>query len=125
VDRIYGSQPALDLRSWPKLDSVVDPGNATEEFGFGKITLEELEKMLPEINPIDNLAPLAKAGVKILHIHGEIDPTVPYVPNSVVAMQKYHALGGQMEVIGLPGVAHGPGPKFYNSEKALEFLRGD
>jgi pimeloyl-ACP methyl ester carboxylesterase len=126
VDRIYGSQPSLDLRAWPGLDLVVGPKSIGDpEYGFGDITREQLEQMLPEVNPIDNLKPLADAGVKILHVHGEIDGTVPCEPNTVEAQKRYRSLGGEMEIVILPGIGHGPGTGFYNSEKVLEFLRDD
>ena len=47
-----------------------------------------------EFNPIDNLAPLAKAGVRIFHIHGDKDELVPMPANTTVLVEKYQALGG-------------------------------
>ena len=123
VDRILGIYPALDLRSWPTLEKVVGPksvGNPV--FGFQAMSLDELKKRLPEFNPIDNLKPLADAKVKIFHIHGDSDHTVPFEPNSGEALRRYRALGGDMEVLSLPGKGHDPGPGFYGSQKAVDFL---
>lgn len=123
VDRILGIYPALDLRSWPKLERVVGPksvGNPV--FGFQSMSMDELKKRLPELNPIDNLKPLADTKVKIFHIHGDSDHTVPFEPNSGEALRRYRALGGDIEVLRIPGVGHQPGPGFYDSQKGLDFL---
>ena len=53
---------------------------------------------LKDVNPIDNLAPLAKAGVKIYHIHGTNDDTVPMNSNSTEFAMRYKALGGEIQV---------------------------
>ena len=45
----------------------------TELLESGRLTLDELTKRSAEFNPIDNLAPLAKSGVKVFHIHGDSD----------------------------------------------------
>ena len=55
---------------------------------FG-LSLEELSGRVAEFNPIDNLAPLAKGGVKILHIHGEDDTLVPMSANSTELARRY------------------------------------
>ena len=123
VDRIAGTCPALDLRSWPGLDKVVGPESIGDPtFGFGKMPLEELQKRLPELNPIDNLKPLADAGVKIFLVHGDEDTTVPLAPNSGEAQRRYRALGGDIEVIPVKGLGHSPGPGLYDSQKLLDFL---
>ncbi len=57
------------------------------------LTLEELTRRSSEFNPIDNLAPLAKAGVKILHIHGDKDDVVPTEANSLELARRYRELG--------------------------------
>jgi pimeloyl-ACP methyl ester carboxylesterase len=79
-------------------------------------------KSLPvEFNPIDNLAPLAKAGVKILHIHGDADKLVPMDANSTELARRYRELGGSAEIVVLPGLGHG-GKALYESEPFLTFL---
>jgi pimeloyl-ACP methyl ester carboxylesterase len=81
VDRIFGIYPATDFRSWPKLPAVITapaPG-----LGYD-LSLAELTRRSAEFNPIDNLAPLAKSGVKILHVHGDRDELVPLGANSGV-----------------------------------------
>ena len=55
---------------------------------------------------LENLAPLAKAGVRIVHLCGELDPALE--SNTRALEQKYKRLGGQMTVLVTPGVAHYP-----------------
>ncbi len=74
VDRIAGMCPATDFRTYPTLPNVVT--GPTKGLDYG-LSLEELQRRAGEFNPIDNLAPLAKAGVKILHLHGDEDTLIP------------------------------------------------
>ena len=62
-------------------------------------------------NPlVDNLAPLAKTGVPILHVCGSLDPWLDR--DTRAAEKKYKELGGQMTVIVKPGEGHFPvGPQ--------------
>ncbi len=54
--------------------------------------------------PIDNLGPLAKAGVPILHVCGGLDPWLE--GQTRVAEARYKELGGWMRVIVIEGVGH-------------------
>ncbi len=118
VDRIGGIYPAIDFRSWPGLANVV---NFPEpKLGFG-LTLDELTKRAAEFNPIDNLAPLAKAGIKIFHIHGDSDTLVPADANSVRVVEEFKKLGGDARLETLKGLGHGS-PAFYESESLVKFL---
>ena len=56
--------------------------------------------------PLDNLAPLAKAGVPILHVCGQLDPWL--YRETRVAEKRYKEFGGQMTVIVKPGEGHFP-----------------
>lgn len=69
--------------------------------------------------PLDNLAPLAKAEVPILHICGSLDPWLN--TQTRVAQKRYEQLGGQMNVIIREGKGHLPlAPE--NPKPALEFI---
>ena len=83
--------------------------------------MEELTRRAAEFNPIDNLAPLAKANVKILHIHGDNDDLVPMSANSTELVRRYRELGGSAEIVIIPGLGHG-GQELYHSEPLLKFL---
>ncbi len=126
VDRIGGMSPAIDFRTYPGLANVVrapPPG-----LGYG-LSLEELTRRAGEFNPIDHLAPLARAGVKILHLHGDHDTLVPTAANATELARRYRRLGGEAEVVllkGLPAAKRGhDGPELYESEVLLKFLLGD
>jgi hypothetical protein len=121
VERIAGICPATDFRSWPTLPNVVAfPAKGLDY----RLSLEELDRRAVEFNPIDNLAPLAKAGVKILHIHGDADKLVPMSANSTELARRYRELGGAVEIVVLPGLGHG-GHVLYESEPLLKFLLAD
>jgi hypothetical protein len=120
VDRIFGICPVTDFRTWPTLPTVITapaPG-----LGYD-LTLEELTRRTIEFNPVDNLAPLAKAGVKILHIHGDKDELVPLRENSSAPIARYKALGGDAALVTLKGLGHG-GKEFYESREGIDFLLG-
>src|SRR5438309_1150164 len=74
VDRIAGMCPATDFRTYPTLPNVITVPTKGLDYD---LSLEELDRRAGEFNPIENLAPLAKAGAKILHVHGAADTLVP------------------------------------------------
>ena len=59
-------------------------------------------------NPVDNLAPLAKAKVPILSICGGADTVVPVAENTAVVETRYKKLGGPIQVIIKPDCGHHP-----------------
>jgi len=121
VDRIFGICPVTDFRTWPTLPTMLTAPAA----GLGyDLSLPELTRRTSEFNPVDNVAPLAKAGVKILHIHGDRDELVPLGPNSAVLAERYKALGGDAVLVTLKGLGHG-GKEFYESRHGIDFLCGD
>jgi predicted esterase len=126
VDRIAGMCPATDFRTYPTLSNVVTLPTKGLDYG---LSLEELGRRAAEFNPIDNLAPLAKTGAKILHIHGDEDTLVPTGANSTELARRYRALGGEAEIVLLKSL--GPtkrghdGPELYASARLLKFLLAD
>ena len=118
VDRIGGIYPATDFRTWPGLDKVANvPGARSGVRALPGRT----DPALAEFNPIDNLAPLAKAGVKLFHIHGDKDTVVPCDANSRVLVETYRRLGGDARLEIISGLGHG-GKPFYQSESLAKFL---
>ena len=113
VQCIGGIYPVCDLRSWPGLVG------ATRAYGMSK---EQLRERLKEFNPIDRLAPLARANVPILHLHGDADKVVPLAANSAELARRYKALGGQIELIAVKGQGHAEVPAFFHSQRLLEFF---
>ncbi len=126
VDRIAGMCPATDFRTYPTLPGVVTV--PTKGLGYG-LALEELDRRAGEFNPIDNLAPLAKARVKILHLHGDRDTLIPTDANSKELARRYRALGGEAEIVLLKDLGaerassrgH-DGRELYESAALLQFL---
>ncbi len=129
VDRIAGMSPATDFRTYPTLPNVVTGPAKGLDYG---LSLEELTRRADEFNPIENLAPLAKAGVKILHLHGDEDTLVPTSANSKALSRRYRELGGEAEIVLLKDLGAGrvnsrghDGPELYESAPLLKFLLAD
>jgi pimeloyl-ACP methyl ester carboxylesterase len=110
---IVGIYPVCDVRSYPGLAKAA---------GAYALSPAELEKQLAQHNPIDRLAPLAKAGVPILHIHGDADAVVPLDKNSKVVADRYKALGGTMELIVVSGKGHAEIAEYFQEQRLVQFL---
>ena len=113
VSRLAGIYPVGDLVSYPGLDIAAPAYNMTPQ---------ELQDSLVFNDPIDRLAPLAAAGVKIFHVHGDADSTAPLAQNSQVIYDRYTTLGGMMTLIIIPGEGHNTSPLFFQSLGMLDFL---
>jgi len=106
---IYADAGVMDFKSWPGGFGAGD-GNPPEwekllrEYGFAS----EAEALAYTGNPVDNLAPLAQAGIPLLHVYGDADTGVPPVENVLVVQERYEKLGGRVELICKPGVGHHP-----------------
>lgn len=87
------------------------------------LTAEELLGDLASHNPVDRLAPLAAAGVPILHVHGDRDELVPVESNSLELVRRYRALGGSAELLIMTGKGHEEVPAFFQCHALLEFFR--
>ena len=75
-----------------------------QQYGFAN----EQEALDYKGNPIDSLAPLARAGVPLLHVYGDADDVVPWEENTGIVADRYKALGGSITLIAKPGVGHHP-----------------
>ena len=109
VSCIYGDAPVCDFKSWPggKGKGKGDPRNwgfVLKLWGFK----DEAEALAYQGNPVDSLAPLAKAGVPLLHVFGDADDVVPWEENTGLIESHYKALGGSITMIRKPGVGHHP-----------------
>ncbi len=65
-----------------------------------------MRSALAKTQPLDNLAPLAKANVALLHVCGSLDPY--FRDNTLEVEKRYKKLGGKIEVIVKKGVGHYP-----------------
>ncbi len=109
VAAIYGDAPVCDFRSWPGgkgkgPGSKEDWANLIKLYGFKS----EEEAMKYRHNPIDELGPLARARIPILHVVGASDEVVPVDENTDVVVARYKKLGGEIEVISKTGGLHHP-----------------
>jgi pimeloyl-ACP methyl ester carboxylesterase len=125
-DRFAGICPATDFRSYPTLPNVI--ALPTKGLDYG-LSLEELGRRAGEFNPIDNGAPLVKAGAKILHLHADTDKLIPMIANSTELAHSYRDLDGTAEIVvlrDLPTAKRGhDGPELYESAPLLKFLLAD
>jgi pimeloyl-ACP methyl ester carboxylesterase len=106
---IYGDAPVCDFKSWPGgkgkgRGSPTDWKALIQNYGFK----DEAEAMAYRHNPIDNLAPLATAGVVLVHVVGDVDPIVPADENTQIVQERYTALGGTIVVHHKPDGGHHP-----------------
>ena len=107
--------PVCDLRSYPGL------AKACEAYGLSE---SQLAGSLSEHNPVDRLAPLAKAGIAIFHIHGDVDQVVPLEANSGALAKRYHQLGGAMELVVPRGQGHNMWSGFFHCQALVDFVIG-
>lgn len=110
---IAGIYPVCNLSSYPGL------ARACGAYGM---TEEQLAASLSEHNPIDRLAPLAKANVPIFHIHGDLDTTVPLDKNSAELKKRYEQLGGKMTLEVVEGQGHNLWPGWFHSQNLVDFV---
>ncbi len=105
---IYADAPVCDVKSWPAgkgrgSGSPEDWARCIDAYG-----LTEDEMIAWNKNPIDNLKPLAEAGIPLLHVCGDADSVVPIEENTKILESRYKELGGSIELIVKEGVEHHP-----------------
>jgi lysophospholipase L1-like esterase len=110
---LAGIYPVCNLASYPGLKSAA---------GKYKMTQEQFTKELKNHNPIDRLAPLAKAKVPIYHNTGDIDTLVPPKDNSFLVENRYKALGGDMTVTIFKGQGHNYWTGFFEDKAMADFI---
>lgn len=113
VKCIAGIYPVCNIASYPGIR------RAKDAYGMSEA---ELKAALSEHNPIERLAPLAKAGVEIFHIHGDVDKVVPLKANSQIVHDRYRKLGGQMELVVPKGQGHNMWQGFFHCEALVKFV---
>lgn len=100
---IYVDAPVCDVFSWPGRKNKELWNGVLKEWNTDDEGMNNFKG-----NPIDNLAPLAKAGIPIMGVCGDSDKTVPYEENMKIVAERYRALGGNVEIILKPGCDHHP-----------------
>jgi pimeloyl-ACP methyl ester carboxylesterase len=113
VAGIAGIYPVCNLESYPGLAKAA---------GAYQLTPEDLKKQLKEHNPIERLAPLAKAGVPVFHLHGDSDRVVPHADNTALLARRYRELGGPVKVTLFEGQGHNMWKGWFESQPLCDFV---
>ena len=102
---ILADNAVLDFKSWPggKGKGKGSPGDwkkLQQDYHFQS----EAEALAYTKNPVDNLAPLAKAKVPLFLLCGDADDVVPYPENGAIVKERYEKLGGPVRVADQEGL---------------------
>jgi pimeloyl-ACP methyl ester carboxylesterase len=110
---VYLDNGVCDFKSWP--------GGKPKGLGAGQGSAAEWQNLLKaydfkddkealasKVNPVDNLAPLAKAKIPLLLIFGDADTVVPHKENSELVYDRYKKMGGPVERVVKEGQDHHP-----------------
>ena len=114
VAAFAGIYPVVNVASYPGV------AKAAEAY---EMKPEELQAHLTEHNPIDRLAPLARAGVPLFAIHGDVDTVVPLEANSGLVKERYAALGGSMQLIVPARQGHNMWSGFFQCRELVDFVK--
>ena len=110
-----------DFKSWPGGKGI----GAGDKDGWATVLkvygLTESEAVAYGGNPIDNLKPLAEAGIPIIHVVGDKDEIVPLQENTAILEERYKKLNGTIEVIHKPDCAHHP-HCLENPQPVIDFI---
>ena len=110
---IAGIYTVCDMNVWPGLT------RASAAYGMNE---QEFAAVLEKHNPIDRLAPLAEANIPILHIHGDSDEPVPVEQTTAKLVQRYRQLGGQANLIVVPGKGHEEATEIFQRQEVVDFV---
>ena len=108
-----GIYPVCNLASYPGIKIACGAYGMTEE---------QMNEQLGEHNPLDRIAPLAKAHVPIYHIHGDMDTSVPLEKNSGELAHRYQKLGGVMTLNVVKGQGHTMWPGWFQCQELVDFV---
>jgi alpha-beta hydrolase superfamily lysophospholipase len=114
VAGIIGIYPVFDFRTYPKLDK------AAPAYG---LTPEALTARNTELNPVERIDVLARAGIPVKLIHGDVDEIVPLKENSAEFERRYQAAGAGdlIKVIVLKGQGHSFYEGFFKNQELIDF----
>jgi hypothetical protein len=119
IDQGFSKQPVMEgaggaageAYAW----AIANPDKVSCIYGENPI----LRSSMSETQPLDNLAPLANAGVPLLHLCGSLDPWLER--QTRVAQKRYQELGGRINVMIKEGESHYPlGPK--DQQPVVDFI---
>ena len=108
VAGLYVDAPVCDFKSWPG-GKGLGPGSPEDWQRLLKVYgFTDEQALAYDKNPVDTLAPLAKAGIPIFAVIGAADEAVPVSENIDIVENRYKELGGTSTVIRKPGGKHHP-----------------
>lgn len=115
VAGLAGIYPVFDLRSYPGLK------RAAPAF---QLTVEEFERQLIKLNPIERIDVLADAKIPVFLIHGDIDRIVPLEKNSAEVVRRYSKSGAKefAQLVIPQGQGHNFWPGFFRSDELIQFV---
>jgi dipeptidyl aminopeptidase/acylaminoacyl peptidase len=113
VAAVAGIYPVCNLTSYPGL------AKAAPAYGCDEAQLAD---HLAQHNPVARLEPLARAGVPILHLHGDQDEIVPLEENSAALADNYRRHGGAVRLVVYPGQGHNYWPGWFQSPELVDFI---
>ena len=110
IDQGFSTKPVMEgaggaageAYAW----AIANPGKVSCIYGENPVLRSIMSGRREEKQPLDNLAPLAKAGVPILHVCGQLDPWLDR--ETRVAEKRYKEFGGRIMVIIRKGEGHFP-----------------
>ena len=114
VAGLIGIYPVYDFRTYPKL------AKAAPAYGMSEA---ELESRNAELNPIERIEVLAKAGIPVTIIHGDDDRVVPLEQNSAELLRRYTAAGAKdlVQLIIAQGQGHNFWEGFFHEQALVDF----
>lgn len=119
---LYLDAPVCDVLTWPGRGTGTEGGRLWNDL-LKEWNIEDNGMEYFPGNPIniENLKPIAEAGIPIFAVCGGSDKVVPYDKNMEIVRSRFIALGGSVEVIVKPGVDHHP-HSLENPEPVVDFV---
>jgi hypothetical protein len=106
---MYVDAPVCDFKSWPGGQGRARHSGRDWRQLLSAYRMNDKQALAYKLNPVDNLAPLAKAKIPILSVIGDMhDWIVPINENTLVVEKRYKELGGEIQVIRKPKAGHRP-----------------
>jgi sialidase-1 len=99
INSIYADTPVCDIKSWPFGQGQGKRSLSDWQLILKEYNLTEAQALEYQDNPIDNLEPLVKLQVPILHLIGLNDRVVVPEENTYILQKRYLALGGSITVL--------------------------
>lgn len=113
---ILGDAPVMDFKAWPSRTSPAHWPQVLSAYGFEN----DAAAMAYPGNPIDQLAPIAKAKIPLRHSICLTDQAVPVETNTLEAKRRLQKMGWDMTVVSVADSAaaqghHFPYPEVFES----------